>query len=87
MNKKTIANKDELILWAISTICWGAATVLVLSATGCAVFNPEGFGIKAQADIYAIQDREATETITTKKRPMICYFRNCDAAGNVIQGS
>ncbi len=68
-------------------ICTLAFAIGLLGLTGCAAFNPEGFGMKVQADMYAIQDREATETITTKKRPMICYFRNCDAAGNVIQGS
>lgn len=74
-------------LWFISALCWGGAIIAAMSLTGCAVFNPEGFGIKAQADLYAIHDRQVSETISTKKRPMICMFRNCDEAGNVVSGS
>lgn len=80
-------NWDIAALWLVSAVCWGGAIVAVLSVTGCAVFNPEGFGIKAQADLYAIHDRQVSETISTKKRPMICMFRNCDEAGNVVSGS
>lgn len=87
MNKVDNSKVDRLLLVGISALCWGTAAWLALSLTGCAVFNPEGFGMKVQADIYAIHEREAHEEISTKKRPFICNFRNCDENGNVIKGS
>lgn len=61
------------------------ATVLAAALTGCAAFNPEGFEIGGKIGMYATQDRQVSETISTKPRPFICNIRSCDAQGNVIQ--
>ena len=87
MKTLKMINWDVLALWIVSAACWGTAIVAVLSVTGCSVFNPEGFEIGGKVGMYAVHDRQVTETTSTKKRPMVCWLRNCDENGNVIQGS
>ena len=65
-----------------------ALGILTLCFTGCSLLNPEGFELGGKVGLYAVQDRQTTETVSTKKRPVVCWLRACDEQGNVIvQGS
>lgn len=65
-----------------------AIGILALCCTGCSILNPEGFEIGGKVGMYAVHDRQTTETSSTKKRPLVCWLRACDEQGNVIvQGS
>jgi hypothetical protein len=82
MNKMDDTKMDKLMLGAVSVACWGFAAWAVLTTTGCA-----GIELGGKVGIYEVETRDTQETVTTRAKPFICRLRQCDAAGNVIQGS
>lgn len=73
---------DKVMLGAVSVICWGFAAYVVLTTTGCA-----GVELGGKLGVYEVEERQTQETVTTRAKPFVCRFRQCDPAGNVVQGS
>jgi hypothetical protein len=82
MNKMNNTKIDKLMLGAVSALCWGFAAWAVLTTTGCA-----GIELGGKLGVYEVDERHTSDTVTTRAKPFICRLRQCDAAGNVIQGS
>lgn len=55
------------------------ALVVVSLITGCS-----GIGLSSKMEMYAIDDRQETQTTRSKSMPLKCRFVSCD---NEVRGS
>ena len=78
--KGILAQKGNAALALVAGVL--ALILGLLALTGCA-----GIGFATKAELYEIETRDSTDVVTTRAKPFICRFRQCDAAGNVVQGS
>lgn len=83
MNNETNSKLEAIKLGVISIACWGMAAWALLTTTGCGA----GYELGGKIGVYEIDERNQQETTTAKTKPFVCRFRQCDPAGNVIQGS
>lgn len=62
----------------ISAVIW----IGILSLCSCA-----GVEIGGKMGIYGVDDRHEVQDTTSRAKPLICMWKQCDNNGNIIQGS
>ena len=56
--------------------------MVVVMLSACA-----GLELGGKMGIYGVSDRRETQDTQSHAKPIVCWWKQCDESGNVIQGS